>query len=148
MVEATTLFEKALAGNHDLVLTNFVLAEAYGLILFRLGAAAARRWLNESGFSVVRVSRADEARAREILFECQDKDFSYVDASSFAVMERLGLNTAFTFDQHSANTVGTFGATASRCTRQGPPMTALPLNRIPGNEVDLKGRAASAAFRL
>ena len=28
------------------------------------------------------------------------KDFSYVDASSFAIRERLSISTAFSFDSH------------------------------------------------
>jgi predicted nucleic acid-binding protein len=36
----------------------------------------------------------------EILLGQEDKDYSYVDATSFAVMERLGIETAFTFDRH------------------------------------------------
>jgi predicted nucleic acid-binding protein len=46
------------------------------------------------------VTEEDELRAKTILLRYADKDFSYVDATSFAVMERLGLQTAFAFDEH------------------------------------------------
>lgn len=48
--------------------------------------------------TVVRVGVEDEDRALDILTRYTDKDFSYTDATSFAVMERLGIGTAFTFD--------------------------------------------------
>ena len=47
---------------------------------------------------IVRVRAADEDRAREILQRYVDKSFSYNDAISFMVMERLGIELAFTFD--------------------------------------------------
>ena len=34
------------------------------------------------------------------LLDRSDKTYSYTDATSFAVMERLGLKTAFAFDPH------------------------------------------------
>jgi predicted nucleic acid-binding protein len=46
------------------------------------------------------VAEEDEARAREIIAAYHDKDFSYCDAASFAVMERLGLPRALAFDIH------------------------------------------------
>jgi uncharacterized protein len=51
---------------------------------------------------VVRVRATDEASAKQILFRYDDKDFSFTDAISFVVMERLGIRTAFTFDRHFA----------------------------------------------
>jgi predicted nucleic acid-binding protein len=83
-----------------LVLTNFIVSEVYILLLTRVSPQAARRWLQENPIKPERVTEQDEIRAREILLYFIDKDFSYVDATSFAVMERLGMNTAFTFDQH------------------------------------------------
>jgi predicted nucleic acid-binding protein len=47
-----------------------------------------------------RVTGQDEVRALDILTRYTDKDFSYTDATSFAVMERLGIGTVFTFDHH------------------------------------------------
>ncbi len=48
----------------------------------------------------VDVSVADLNRAWLILNEYADQEFSLVDAVSFAVMERLGIPTAFSFDAH------------------------------------------------
>jgi predicted nucleic acid-binding protein len=48
---------------------------------------------------IVRVTPEDEAKAREITYRYDDKDFSLTDATSFAVMERLGIRAAFTFDR-------------------------------------------------
>ena len=51
---------------------------------------------------MVRVAEIDEERAREIIVSHDDKDYAFTDATSFAVMERLGITTAFTFDRHFA----------------------------------------------
>lgn len=84
----------------DLVLTNFVRAEAYSLILGRLGRHDAQRWLHGNDIPVVLVTPQDEDAALTILREYSDKDFSLVDATSFAVMKRLDLARAFAFDRH------------------------------------------------
>jgi predicted nucleic acid-binding protein len=49
---------------------------------------------------VVRAEATDEAAARSIIYRYADKDFSLTDAISFAIMARLGLSQAFTFDKH------------------------------------------------
>jgi predicted nucleic acid-binding protein len=82
------------------LLTNFIVAECHALILARLGGDLARRWLFDNRWPIERVSSEDEARARAILARFTDKTFSYSDATSFAVMERLGLKVAFAFDPH------------------------------------------------
>lgn len=84
------------------VTTNFVRAEAHALLLNRLGRPAAMRFLSElasGGTSLIRVTAADELRALEIIERYQDKAFSLTDATSFAVMERLGIEAAFSFDR-------------------------------------------------
>ena len=86
--------------------TNFVVAETYNLILARRNRAEAVRFLNRIDRSVdtvvVRIDEMDEQRAREIIHGYADKDFSLTDATSFAVMERLEIGYAFTFDRHFA----------------------------------------------
>jgi len=83
-----------------LLLTNFVVAESHALLLSRLGADMARDWLFKQIWPVERVNPQDEERAREIINRYTDKTFSYTDATSFAVMERLHLGEAFAFDPH------------------------------------------------
>lgn len=80
-----------------------MLAETHALLLARRGRTIAARILTEIDHStavLVRVSAADERRAREIITTYQDKDFSLTDATSFAIMERLRIGHAFTFDRH------------------------------------------------
>ena len=81
-------------------LTNFIVAESHALMLTRLGAGTARRWLLGNVWSVERVGEDDESKAVTIVGRFVDKTFSYTDATSFAVMERLRLRTAFAFDPH------------------------------------------------
>lgn len=81
-------------------LTNFIVAECHALSLARLGASVARKWLLSNIWTVERITPDDEAEAREILRKYTDKTFSYTDATSFALMDRLGFRTAFAFDPH------------------------------------------------
>jgi predicted nucleic acid-binding protein len=81
-------------------LTNFIVAECHALTLARLGAGLARSWLLTNVWAVERVTLDDEVSAKEIIRKYTDKTFSYTDATSFAVMERLGLRTALAFDPH------------------------------------------------
>lgn len=91
--------------HRHLFTTNFIAAETHSLLLNRLGrhvAAQALEWIDEGTATIIRVSAADELRAREIITVHDDKDYSLTDATSFAVMERLHIGTAFTFDRHFA----------------------------------------------
>jgi predicted nucleic acid-binding protein len=93
------------AERRQMFTSNFVLAETHALTLQRLGRAIAYRVLVEldnSNTILVRVSAADERRAREILAQYQDKDFSLTDATSFAIMEGLRIGQALTLDHHFA----------------------------------------------
>lgn len=83
--------------------TNILLIECHALMLARLGRSMASQFLRDIAASrtrVIRVRAQDEERARDIVFRYDDKDFSFADAISFMVMERLGIQYAFTFDHH------------------------------------------------
>lgn len=83
--------------------SNYIVAETHALLLNRRGRALAARFLrafDRSTVKIWRISEADELRAREIIEQYDDKAFTLTDAASFAVMERLGLRYAFTFDRH------------------------------------------------
>jgi predicted nucleic acid-binding protein len=82
------------------LLTNFIVAEAHALLLVRVGPDVARNWLLKNRWAIERVTEDDEAKAREIIERYTDKTFSYTDATTFAVMRRRGLKTAFAFDPH------------------------------------------------
>jgi predicted nucleic acid-binding protein len=101
---ARTIQNRLIGERWRLFTTNFVVAETHALVLNRVNRALAFRMLQEIDRSatttIVRVSPADEVRARTIIEQYQDKDFSLTDATSFAVMERLGLTTAFAFDRN------------------------------------------------
>ena len=92
------------ANTFPLITSNFVFSETVTLIRMRLGwtiAADFGKKLRESGFvSLVPLKDEDEARAWEIFLKYKDKDFSYTDCTSFAFMERLRIDTAFSFDSH------------------------------------------------
>jgi predicted nucleic acid-binding protein len=87
-----------------LITTNFIFSETVTLIRYRIGHEAARSFgqkLIESSFvRVVAVTPTDEERAWGIFSKYRDQDFSFVDCTSFAVMERMKLSTAFAFDRH------------------------------------------------
>jgi len=97
---AVALFKKALAEKWRLVTSNFVVAETHALFLGRLGRDLASAWLRSVPADVVRVSKGDEEKAKRIVFGYGDKDFSYCDAASFAVIERLRIKEAMAFDHH------------------------------------------------
>jgi uncharacterized protein len=94
-----------LAANRiPLITTNSVFSETVTLIRYRIGHEAARTFgtkLKESAFvRMVAVTQADEDQAWEIFGKYSDQDFSFVDCTSFAVMQRLKLSAAFAFDRH------------------------------------------------
>jgi uncharacterized protein len=99
---AVTLYRAISAAGTQLVLTNFIRAEAHALILNRLAHTITDRFLADlrsiPADNLIRVSEADELAALELIARYQDKDFSLTDATSFVVMERLGITHAFTFD--------------------------------------------------
>lgn len=102
--EAERLFRQlAAARQWHLVTSNFVVAETHALVL-RRGRRAAADFLHRvdrsPSLETVRIAVEDEQAARDIIYHYLDKDFSLVDALSFAVMDRLGIHYAFSFDQH------------------------------------------------
>ena len=101
--EAVRLLQQISRQRYALVASNFVISEVYTLLLKRLGWERAIRYVEElraGATQVLRISAEDESRAWEILRQYQDQDFSYVDATSFAMMERLDIETFFAFDAH------------------------------------------------
>jgi uncharacterized protein len=88
------------------VTTDYVVDETLTLIRFRLGHDAAEAWWRQvDGSARIRWEQITPARAekaRSLFFRYQDKDFSFTDCTSFAVMRELKLREAFTTDHHFA----------------------------------------------
>ncbi len=108
---AVAIMQALIAGRFRLYTSNFVLAELHALLLTRISreiALATLMAIDASDMAIVRVARDDEARARQIIAQYDDKSFSLTDASSFAIMDRLGITRAFTFDVNFAQ----YGLTA------------------------------------
>lgn len=81
-------------------ITNYIEAEAHALLLRKLGRAIAREWLLAGRLTVVPALPAEEARARSLITTHTDKDWTFCDAVSFAIMESRKVSRAFTFDHH------------------------------------------------
>ena len=99
---ALVIAQRLNAERWHLFTTDFVRAEAHALILNRVGHHAADTFLRTlrvgSPTTIIRVDERDEEKALALIDRYRDKDFSLTDATSFIVMERLGITNAFTFD--------------------------------------------------
>ncbi len=94
-----------LAGGEPLLTTDHVLAETWTLLRSRIHRRAAERFwdgLRNGTATVESVGPADLEAAWQIGLAYPDQDFSLVDRTSFAVMRRLGIDHAASFDDHFA----------------------------------------------
>lgn len=94
-----------LATTEPLVTTDHVLVETWLLIQRRVGSAAADSFLDSvhhGAAEIEIVERPDLDMARRIALAFPDQEFSIVDRTSFAAMERLRLTRALSFDRDFA----------------------------------------------
>jgi predicted nucleic acid-binding protein len=85
------------------ITSSFVFSESWTLIHHKLDKSAARAFWEKIRSGVIflqHVTPLDLERAWEIFNKYDDQDFSLVDCTSFAMMERLKIFEAFTFDSH------------------------------------------------
>jgi predicted nucleic acid-binding protein len=86
----------------DLVTTNLVVGETWTFLRRRLGHQVAVRFVDllavSSALTVVRVSDEVEREAWAWPRRHDERVYSFVDATSFATMRRLGLTEALAFD--------------------------------------------------
>lgn len=94
-----------LSTDERLLTTDHVLAETWLLLRHRLGRAAAERFwagLRSSGVTLECVLPVDLEAAFAVGVTFPDQDWSVVDRTSFAVMERLRLERVATLDNDFA----------------------------------------------
>ena len=92
---------RAAAG--DLVTSDYVLVESCLLVRARLGPAAARRFwpgMRLGPAEIVGTTAEDLDRAWSIDSKFADQQFGLVDSTSFALIERLGIEQALSLDTH------------------------------------------------
>jgi predicted nucleic acid-binding protein len=87
----------------QLLISNFVLAETYTLIRFKVGHHATVDFMkrfDHTKIKVLRVTESIEQAAKAIFVRYDDKDFSFVDCTSFALIDHHRLDQTFAFDTH------------------------------------------------
>jgi len=102
---SNTRAKAILASGEPLVTTDHVLAETWTLLRYRIHRHAAERFwegLRSGTAAIEPVGTADLEAAWQIGVSYRDHDFSLVDRTSFAVMRRLGIERAASFDDHFA----------------------------------------------
>jgi predicted nucleic acid-binding protein len=94
-----------LKAGEPLIATDHVLLETWTLLRYRISRHAAERFWEgmRGGVAIVEpVGTADLEAAWQIGTAYPDQDFSFTDRTSFAVMGRLGIERAASFDNHFA----------------------------------------------
>ena len=107
--------KRVLSAGERLVTSDHVLVETWILLAHRLGRDVAERWwevIRSGAASVEPIIAADLEVAFAIGEAFPDQDFSIIDRTSFAVMQRLGVFSAASLDDHFA--VFRFGPNRAR----------------------------------
>ncbi len=99
-----TRVQELIREGHSLLYTDYVFSELLTLVRVRAGSAVSAnvgKGVSESEyFTLHNITLADRARAWEIFSTQLDKDYSFTDCTSFAIMERLGVQNALATDRH------------------------------------------------
>jgi hypothetical protein len=102
--EASQQYTSLILKKEKLVTSNLILVETYNLLSQTIGSEATIRFgniLNSTNLVRVEIiTKTDWDRGWKILEKYDDKEFSFTDCTSFALMERLKIKTAFSFDAH------------------------------------------------
>jgi predicted nucleic acid-binding protein len=86
--------------NHEIVVAYPTLLEAYTLVLFRLGEAAALRWLDDMDTAALINPSAEDYRHAVVRVQSsKDQSITLFDALVATLASRLGLEV-WTYDHH------------------------------------------------
>ncbi|MFW0860311.1 MAG: type II toxin-antitoxin system VapC family toxin [Dehalococcoidia bacterium] len=92
--------------NVRLITSNFIIDETLTLVRMKLGHKPAVQLGEQIRSSriieVIQANKAIEEQAWQIFVKYGDKDYSFTDCVSFAIMDARALTKAFTFDKHFA----------------------------------------------
>jgi len=92
---------------YRLYTTNMVISETYTWLRYHTSHSIAVKFLDilenaaeNNEIKIIQVDTVAEEKARQILRKYSDQNFSYVDATSFAIMDLLNIDYVFGFDSH------------------------------------------------
>ena len=91
------------SNTEPLVTTDYIYDELLTLFRSRGHMQRAAQWIAQSRqrrWEIVRVSDWDLQKATDTFFQFADKNWSFTDCTSWAVIQRLGVRQAFAFDDH------------------------------------------------
>lgn len=100
--KALKFYEKNLQ-KRRFITTDYILVEVWILINHRLGRREAMEFwsgLRKGIIPILGIQKEDLELAFQVAKEFEDQDFSLVDATTFALMQRMSIKEAFTFDVH------------------------------------------------
>ena len=96
--------DSLLESKESLVTSDYVLDESYTIIRLRAGHKIAVQFgemIQVAGLIEIKYLTKEMLREAWHIFKIfSDKEFSFTDCTSFALMESLQVKTAFTFDEH------------------------------------------------
>ncbi len=102
--QARAEWERLLGGGATLRTTNYVLVETSALLQSRFGMNALRRFAADvlPVLDLFWVGEGVHLSAQHALLVASRRNLSLVDCTSFEVMRRQGIDSAFCFDPHFA----------------------------------------------
>lgn len=109
------------AGKIAFVTTDLIVAETFALLASHLGRSQALTFwgtLRETRTPIFAAEGVDLEAAWHVVNAFPDQAFSFVDCTTFAIMERLGIDDVFAFDAHFL--VYRFGPARQRAFRRFP----------------------------
>ena len=99
---ARQVWDEILASDAALFSSNYVVLETTALLQHRFGIEAVRLFESDI-LPIVEIEWVDETihkQGMSALLAANRRSLSLVDCTSFEVMRRVGMDTAFTFDPH------------------------------------------------
>jgi predicted nucleic acid-binding protein len=101
---ASQFYTDLIVQRSNLLTSNLVLVETFNLLSSTIGSKATVKFGNaiktNAFLTIEPITSVDWERGWKIFDKYDDKDFSFTDCTSFALMERLKVKSAFAFDIH------------------------------------------------
>jgi predicted nucleic acid-binding protein len=91
------------SNTESFVTSDYIYNELLTLFRARRHMDRARGWIEQvraERCDIVRVASDDIVQATEVFLRFADKEWSFTDCTSLIVMQRLGIQRAFSFDDH------------------------------------------------